>query len=267
MVPSPRMRLFSALLLALSLSLAGPACKKDEDEGAKLRVGAAASLSKAYEELGEAFTEQTGTEVEFVFQASGNLATQIESGAPYDVYAPAAVKYIDQVIQAGAADQESRTSYAVGRLVLWVPEGAEQPLPSSLEELADERYEKIALANPKHAPYGVAAERALQRAGVWDQVKDRVVYGSNVRQAMSMADTKNADVGFIALSLALGGGEYLLVDDSMHAPLEQEIVVLTESKHQDAAAKFVELVASDQGQEVLRPFGLLQPGESPPTPR
>jgi molybdate transport system substrate-binding protein len=240
----------------------GDRAKKDEP----LRVAAAADLSLAFDELGKDFEAKTGKKVEFNFGSTGLLAKQIEQGAPFDVFAAANVDYIDQVVKAGACRPETRTRYAQGQIVMWSKDAAE--LPSKVSDLRSAKYVKVALANPEHAPYGRAAEEAMTRAGVWNAVEPRAVYGENVQQTMMFGKSGNADVALIALSLAVvTPGHYKTVDPSLYEPLEQEMILCNGgaggSKRNEAQA-FLDFVSSEGGRAIMRRYGFLLPGESLP---
>src|SRR5262249_12792818 len=146
-----------------------------------VRVAAAADLSDAFNELGETFSREKGQRVEFVFGASGLLAKQLKEGAPFDLFAAANIAYVDEAVASGACDDGSNRKYARGHIAVFLREGGVSP-PISLEDLADPRFRRIAIANPDHAPYGIAAREALANAGILDKVKDRLVFGENVRQ-------------------------------------------------------------------------------------
>ncbi len=252
----------SHVLTAAALTLS--ACAGGSN--GELKVAAAASLTTAYEELGKEFTRDTGKKVKFSFGSSGLLAQKLENGAPYDVYAAASMAYIDRVVKQGAAVAQTRTAYARGRLVVWTSKT--MPRLTSLGQLANPAYRKISIANPDVAPYGKAARNALKKAGVWSAISTRIVPGSNVRQALQWAETGNAEAALSALSLALGaGGTYLLVDESLHDPLEQGIVVATRSKRRADAMAFIAFVNSPRGHDILTRHGLLQPGQSLPAKR
>lgn len=237
--------------------------------GEPLRVAAAADLALAFAEVGKAWEQSSGKKVEFTFGSTGLLAKQIEEGAPYDVLAAANSSYVDDVVGSGACLGETKALYARGRIVLWSAERS--LLPTSLEGLADPKLVKIAIANPEHAPYGLAAKQALTRAGLWASVEPRAVYGENVQQTMMFAQSGNADVAVVALSLAITlPGGYVAIDPALHAPLDQSLVVCkggsTGGKPNEARA-FVAYVGSEPGRAIMRRYGFLLPGEALPPPK
>jgi molybdate transport system substrate-binding protein len=229
----------------------------------EITVAAASDLRPAFEELGEAFGRGTGTRVTFVFGSSGQLREQILNGAPFDLFASANVEFVDEVVEAGRADASTKADYAYGRIVLWARDPAY--LPDSVADLADARYRRIAIANPQHAPYGLAAEQALEAAGVHDEVEGRLVYGENIADTFQIAQSGNADVGIVALSLAIArGGEHVLVPDDLHAPLRQALVVTGTGARAEVARRFADFVSSPQGREVMVRYGFVLPGERAP---
>lgn len=247
--------LLALLVMPLSCHRKGPA------PSGSVKVAAAADLAFAFEEVGAAFATKTGTKPTFSFGSTGLLARQIQEGAPFDVFAAANVSFADTVIGAHACDASTKALYARGRIVLWGREGV--PVPETLSSLADARFVKIALANPEHAPYGRAAREAMERAGVWETVKGKAVYGENVQQTLKFAQTGNADVAFVALSLATvtKGGSYVAVDESLHAPIDQALVVCKNGKNAEAGKAFTEFVGSSDGRAIMKRYGFLLPGE------
>lgn len=221
-----------------------------------LKVAAAADLAKAFGELGAAYEKEHGQKVVFSFGSTGLLAKQIEEGAPFDLFAAANVSFVDEAVKSGACSDATKALYARGRIVAWTKDG-DAP---RMADLAAPRWAKIAIANPEHAPYGRAAKEAMQKAGVWDAVASRVVYGENVQQTLQFAQSGNADVAIVALSLAVvSGGKYAPVDPAMHAPLEQALVVC---KGGPGAREFAAYVNADAGRSVMRRYGFLLPGET-----
>jgi molybdate transport system substrate-binding protein len=230
-----------------------------------IRVAAAADLAHAFAELGAEFQARTGIKVEIEYGSSGLLAKQIEQGAPFALFAAANREYVDQVVKAGKCDAQSSQSYARGRLVVWTRTGVAKV--DQLSDLTDPRFKKIAIANPEHAPYGRAAKQALEKAGVWPQIQDRIVFGENIQATMVYARDHNADAAIVALSLAINneGGAYLAIDPELYAPLDQAMVVCGSGDGAAAAKQFSEFVASKDGREVMTRYGFLLPGEQAPT--
>jgi molybdate transport system substrate-binding protein len=247
----------------LALALALGACRHGETE--PLRVAAAADLALAFADVGAAFEKKTGQRVVFSFGASGLLERQIAEGAPFDVFAAADVSYADEAIRAGACRADSRTVYATGRIVLFPAKDAAFK-PRTLQDLADPRIAKIAIANPDHAPYGRAARQAMQRAGVWESVRGKLVLGENVQQALQFALSGNADVAIVAHSLTIAAaeqaGDVTPIPAALYDPLQQALVVCSNGKAgPDRGAGFAQFLQSSEGHAILRKYGFVLPGE------
>jgi molybdate transport system substrate-binding protein len=248
-------------LLAVAWPLAG--CRKPHGPAEPLKVAAASDLSFAFKDLGEAYEKKTGRSVVFSFGSTGLLEKQIAEGAPFDVFAAANVSYADDAVHAGACRGDSKAIYATGRIVLYTP-GDAGFAPAAVAELTDPRVKRIAIANPGHAPYGKAAKEAMEHAGVWDAVQGKLVYGENVQQTLQFAQSGNADVAVVALSLAtVTPGRASPIPPELHSPIEQAMVVCNAGKAGAAAGReFVTFVQSAEGRAVMRRFGFLLPGES-----
>ncbi len=246
-----------ALLLLVALVLTACAPPQARKSPPPLTVSAASSLTFAFQELAPRFEERTGIPVTFNFGATGQLAQQIENGAPVDAFAAAHISFVEQLADQGFILRDTITVYGRGRLVLW--QRADSPLRvETLKDLRRPEIRRVAIANPEHAPYGVAARQALQAAGVWDQVQPKLVIAGNVRQALQYAETGNVDVALVALTLALQaqGGRWVLLPEEQHAPIEQAIAVVAGSPREEAAREFVRFVSGPEGQAVLRRYGL-----------
>jgi molybdate transport system substrate-binding protein len=269
-------RIDPRLQVAYLLSVAVGVCSVNATLGCKkhdpvpphetIKVAAAADLAFAFKQIGELYEKKTGDKVSFSFGSTGLLAKQIAEGAPFDVFAAANVSFVDDVVKAGACSGDTKTLYARGRIVLFTTKSAPSH-PQKLEELTDAKYAKIAIANPDHAPYGQAAREAMQKAGIWDAVSKKVVYGENVQQTLQFAQSGNADVSIVALSLAtVTEGTYVPIDPSLHAPIDQALVVCG-TAHTQAAKAFTALVGSPEGRAVIKRYGFLLPGESEADPK
>jgi molybdate transport system substrate-binding protein len=233
----------------------------------EITVAAAADLSTALPEIAAAYTKRTGQPVKLTFGSSGNLTNQIENGAPFDVFFSADESYPVQLIEKGLAQKDSLYRYAVGRLVLWVPN--ELPLDVQklgVQALLDPSVKKIAIANPLHAPYGRAAEAALKHFGVYDQIAPKLVLGENISQAAQFVESGNAQAGLIALSHALSPalkdkGHYWTVPLDAYPTLNQAAVVLSKSTNPDSARKFLDSVRGTEGTSLLKNYGFSLPTE------
>ncbi len=231
------------------------------DVATEISVAAASDLRPAFSELGKLFTNATGTSVTFSFGSSGQLREQIMNGAPFDLFASANSAYVDEVIAGGRGRSETKANYALGRIVLWSADDTK--LPSNIQDLAAAPYRRIAIANPQHAPYGLAAKQALMKAGIYEQIDSRIVYGENISGTFQIAKSGNADAGIIALSLAIADGSaYTLIPSELHEPLQQTLVVTSGDARGNAAAAFATFINSEIGRKVMIRYGFILPGEN-----
>lgn len=251
--------LLASPLLACALLAAGCASKAQDD--GEIKVAAAADLARAFEEVGKAFEAKSGKKVTLTFGSSGLLAKQIAQGAPYDLFAAANSSYADDAIRSGRCQADTKALYARGQIVIWTRKDG--PKAASVSDLTDARFTKVAIANPEHAPYGRAAREALQKAGVWETLKPKLVFGENVQQTLQYAQTGNADVAIVALSLAkVAGGESTPIPETEHAPLDQALVVCGSGARAAAAKDFAAFVGSAEGRTIMNRYGFVLPGEA-----
>jgi molybdate transport system substrate-binding protein len=248
-------------LLALLLLCAGSFATAQE-----IVVAAAADMNPALPQLVVAYTKKTGQTVKVSFGSSGNLASQIRNGAPFDIFFSADEEYPQQLIAEGLASKATLCRYAVGRLVLMAPAGSPLNLAKlGILALLDPSVKKIAIANPAHAPYGRAAEAALRHYGIYDQVSSRLVLGENVSQATGFVNSGNAQAGLISFSqtfLLKQRLPYWEVPLDAYPALNQAAVVLTRSKRQEAARKFLDFVRSPEAKSLLGSYGFSLPAET-----
>ncbi len=239
--------------------LALAACSSSGSDQRVLRIAAASDLARAFTELGKEFQQRTGIQPKLTFGSSGLLSTQIVEGAPFFLFAAANAGFVSKVVAAGKCDGSTAKIYGRGRIVVWT--GKDVLAPVKLADLADPRFKRIAIANPEHAPYGTAAKQALQKIGLWTQIENRIVFAENIQQTMQYARTGNADASIVALSLAVvsDGGAYLPIDQTLHDPLDQQLVVCGNGPEADAARQFADFIASREGREVMTRYGFVLP--------
>jgi len=251
----------SAVLALAALSLGGGRALASPSP---LKVAAAADLALAFKDVGAAYEKKSGERVIFSFGSTGLLEKQIVEGAPFDVFAAANISFAEDAIKAGACSAESRALYARGRIVVWWRKDSTVKPPKSVADLADKRFIKVAIANPAHAPYGQAAEQAMEKAGVLPAVKPKLVFGENVQQTLQFAQSANAEAAIVALSLAvINDGRYLLVDDALHAPIDQALVICGHDAERTRRARaFTAFVNSPDGRAIMKKYGFLLPGET-----
>ena len=241
------------LLLLLFISLACRGTRAPET--AQLTVAAASDLTAAFEEIGRDFEARDKIKPIFVFGSTGLLTRQIENGAPFDVFAAANESYIDQLQQKGLTVEGTKTIYGRGRLTMWTMAESRFKL-EKIEDLASPDVHRVAIANPDHAPYGLAAREALETAGIWQTVQPKLVYGDNIRQALQFAETGNVEVAIVAVSLsAQNKGRCVLIPETLHKPLLQAMAVIKGTTNEDAARSFTDFVTGSKGREILAKYG------------
>lgn len=252
------MRMLKTLALVAGLGLSSLAMA---DEA---KIAAAADLKFAFDELKVLFEKKHPEhKLEMIMGSSGKFKHQIENGAPFDVYFSADVEFPKALVESGHAVAPV-TTYAFGRVVLWSAKHDATKL--TLEDLPKDTFRKVAIAAPDHAPYGLRAKEALQHAKVWDKVEGKMVYGENIAHTAQLIETQAADIGIIALSLAINDklkskGGYYLIPDNFHEPLEQAYAVTKHGENNKAAHAFAEFMRTEDARKVMRHYGFLLPGE------
>ena len=255
-------RVFAVAALVLSVAFASAQAQDAPTDAA------ASDLQFALTEVAAAFHAKTGQEVKLAFGSSGNFARQIRQGAPFELFFSADEKFVADLAAAGFT-MDDGTLYAIGRIVIVVPNGSSLKADGTLNDLSlalkDGRLKKFAIANPEHAPYGRRAEEALRHAGLWDELKDRLVLGENVSQAAQFATSGGAEGGIIAYSLALSSelsklSTYALIPEDWHEPLRQRMVLLKGAG--ETARNFYEFVQSPDARAILKRYGFVLPGDT-----
>lgn len=243
------------LMIALmALSLASAARTQE------IRVAAAADLKFAMQDVSVQFEKLTGKKVDVTYGSSGNFFSQLQNGAPFALFFSADIDYPRKLEAAGIAEPGTLYEYAIGRISIWMPADAQVDLSSlGWKALLDTSVRKIAIANPEHAPYGRAAVAALQKAGIYDQVKSKLVYGENISQAAQFVQSGNAQAGIVAMSLAVSpgmkDGKRWEIPAGMHPPIEQAAILLKAATNKNAARAFLEFVKSKTGRATLANYG------------
>jgi len=246
--------------LVLCIALLGVACG-GRRENRKITVAAAADLNFAMEEVSKEFrAAHPDVELQVAYGSSGNYFAQIQSGAPFDLFLSADVEYPRKLAALGIGAKDSIFTYAVGRLVVWVPANSRLDPATALR---DPSVKLIAIANPKHAPYGRAAEAALRSMGVWDTVQSRLVLGENIAQTLQFVQSGAADAGVVALSLALapamqGQGRYWEIPLDSYPRMEQGGIILKDSA---GARELRAFLLSEVGRRILKRYGFYLPNE------
>jgi len=256
-----RLRVVTALVLTevlLALCVTGHA------EGQGLSVAAASDLQAVLPVLAAGFEKETGRKVTTSFGSSGNFFTQIQNGAPFDVFLSADIDYPTRLEASGSVVRGSVMQYATGHLVLWSRNDSGVDVKRGFAVLIEPRVRHIAIANPEHAPYGRAAVAALRHEGMYDRVRPKLVLGENISQTAQFAQTGNSEVGLVALSLAMSpamkaSGSYLEIPTSWYPPIAQAGAVVASSKQRELAQEFLRFLKRDSTVRVLQSYGFAVP--------
>jgi molybdate transport system substrate-binding protein len=228
-----------------------------------LTVSAAADLNYVFPEIGKLWEQETGHRVTFNLGSTGQLAQQIERGAPVDLFAAANKKFVEDLDEKGLVHSDTKELYGVGRLTLWQPEEGTHEI-QDINDLMKPEIKRVAIANPDHAPYGVAAREALQSAGIWEDIQPKLILGENIKQTQQYAQTGNVDVAIAALSISVEKpGKWVLVPEELHNPLEQMLAVPQSALHPKEAKQFAAFINGEKGRPLMRKYGFVLPGEEP----
>ena len=225
-----------------------------------ITVAAAADLQFAMQDVATQFQKQSGKAVTLIYGSSGNFFQQLQNGAPFDMFFSANLDYARKLEAAGLTEAGSYYEYARGRIVLWAPQDSKLDLSSGMSVLLNPSIKKIAVANPQHAPYGQAAVAAMEKAGIYEKVKNKLVLGENISQTASFVMSGSADMGIIALSLALSPnmkekGRYFEIPAGDYPPIEQACVILRSSKSKETAKQFLAFVKTAAAADTLKKYG------------
>jgi molybdate transport system substrate-binding protein len=236
----------------------------------EITVAAAADLQSAFQEVAARFQKETGKSVKLTFGSSGNFFAQIQNGAPFDLFFSADIDYPKKLEAAGLTEPGTLYPYATGKIVLWTANESKLDLSQGLKVLLDPTIKKIAIANPAHAPYGRAAVAAMQHEEIYDQVAPKFVLGENISQTLTFVVSGNADIGIVALSLALAPalkdkGKYVEIPADSYPPIEQAAVVLKSSLNKETARQFLNFLKTPPMLDLLRAYGFSVPSNPPST--
>ena len=272
-----RSKLFAFLsVLGLVCVAVGAGCKAHDGQSdsrpaigqRQVTVAAASDLKFAFEEIAAEFQKRhADVKVQAAYGSSGNFFAQISNKAPFDMFLSADMEYPRKLVDQGLAAKETEFLYGVGHIVIWVPNASLLDLDKlGIAALLDPSVKKIAMANPKHAPYGRAAEAALKKLGVYDKVEDKLVLGENIAQTAQFVQSGSVDIGIVALSLAVAPamkdtGRYWEIPVDAYPKMDQGGVVLSSSKDPDAAGELRTFITSAQGKAIFKKYGFSAPGE------
>jgi molybdate transport system substrate-binding protein len=247
------------------LVLAGSMLLSLSAQADRITIAAAADLKFAMDEIAAEFEKSNPADVvEVIYGSSGKFHTQIQQGAPYDLYFSADIAFPRQLADKGLAASEVRP-YALGRIVLW--SATHDATKMTLASLLDPAIRRVAIANPKHAPYGKRAEEALRASGLWEKVEPKLVYGENIAHTAQFVQTGNAQVGIIALALALNpelasAGGYRLIPQDLHEPLEQGYIITRRGANKPLAEWFAAFMSTRPARAIMVKHGFVLPGEA-----
>jgi molybdate transport system substrate-binding protein len=230
----------------------------------EITVAAASDLQFVFQDVAGRFQKETGHLVRLTFGSSGNFFAQIQNGAPFDLYFSADIEYPKKLEAAGFAEPGTLYEYATGKIVIWVLGDSKLDLTRGLQVLLDPSISKIAVANPEHAPYGRAAVAAMKQEGIYDKVLNKLVLGENISQTTSLVVSGGADVGIIALSLALAPGlrakgRYFEVPADEYPAIQQAAVIVKFSQNKPIARQFMDYLRRPEIQRVMRDYGFAIP--------
>lgn len=253
-----------ALVLALFFVALPARCQE-------IAVAAAADLKFAMTDVAGQYEKQTGNKVNVTYGSSGNFFSQLQNGAPFDLFFSADIDYAQKLDAAGLAEPGTLYLYAIGRIAIWTPPDSKVDVATlGWKALLDERVQKIAIANPEHAPYGRAAVAAMQKAGIYDQLKPKLVYGDNISQATQFVQSGSAQAGIVALSLAISAGmkdgKRWDIPEDMHPPIEQTAILMKNAKNKEAARAFLDFVKTDGARATLTKYGFTFPAKRTAAP-
>lgn len=257
-LPSGRSR----IVLAFALACWASGAVAGQRPVQPILVFAAADLGPPFKQIIPLFERSTKSRVTLVLGSTGTLTSQIRNGAPADVFFAANESYVQQLSGESRTLAKTERPYARGRIALVSLTSAGVRI-ASLHDLARADVKRIAMANPTHAPYGLAARQALEAAGLWTAVEAKLVYGENVQQAVQFVRSGSVDAGIVARSVAdTPDLKWTLIEQRLHAPLDQVAVVLGRTRQPAASMAFIEFVNGTQVRLVMRQFGFILPGES-----
>ena len=229
-------------------------------------IAAAADLVYCLDDMNAAFKKaHPDADLKVSSGSSGKFTTEIKQGAPYEVFMSADIGFPKDLIKAGQADEKSLTTYAFGRLVFWTAHPETVDVTKGLEVLRkDEPVKKLAIANPDHAPYGLAAKQALEHDKLWDGVQSRLVMGDNISQTAQFVATGNADAGIVALSLVITGklakvGKWTEIPADKYAPLEQAVVLTKKGTENPLAKAYLEFLRTPEARKIFDNYGFRLP--------
>jgi molybdate transport system substrate-binding protein len=254
--------------LAVAVVLLGAGLAGTLSQAQEITVAAAADLQFVMQDVSARFEKETGKKLKLIYGSSGNFFQQLQNGAPFDMFFSANLDYAKRLDAAGLVEPGTFYEYAAGKIVVWVPNDSKLDITSGLQSLLNPSIKKIAIANPEHAPYGQAAVSALKKENIYDKVSGKFVLGENISQAATFVVSGSADVGIVALSLALSPnmkdkGRYQQIPADSYPPIEQACVVLKSSHQKETAQAFLNFIKTAAVADLFRSDGFALPADQP----
>jgi molybdate transport system substrate-binding protein len=253
--------------LLLSTMTAVALAQSSAASAQELAIAAASDLQAVFPAVVAQFEKSSGHHVQVTYGSSGNFVAQIQNGAPFDLFFSADLEYAKRLESTGLAEPGSLYEYAVGKIVLWTRRDSGIDVTRGVAVLRDDRVRKIAIANPQHAPYGRAAVAALKHEGVHDAIQSKIVLGENISQTAQFVQSGNADVGIIALSLALAPkakemGTFAEIPVGSYPPIAQAAVIVNASKNKALARDFLAFMKRPETIALMQSFGFTMAPQS-----
>jgi molybdate transport system substrate-binding protein len=244
---------FLSMVLGLVLFFGGQAVAEE------IRAAVATNFLATFKTIAKQFEQDTGHSVVISSGSSGKLYAQIRNGAPFDLFFSADVRRPELLEQEGLAVQGTRFTYAEGRITLWSRDST-LVKGNGKHVLMSSRFTHLAIANPKTAPYGKAAQQTLEGLGVWTEVKSKIVQGENIGQTFQFVYSSNAQLGLVALSQVLdpkiqGQGSRWDIPTEIHEPLHQQAVLLKSAEHTGAAKSFLQFIKNENSRRIIKEYG------------
>lgn len=254
---NPKRPTMKSILTAIfaALLIVGCLIKGDDTQASEINIAVAANFTSAAKDIADAFERQTGHKAILSFGSTGKLYTQITHGAPFDAFLAADTKHPEMAEQEGLAVAGTRFTYATGRIVLYSTDPT--LVDDAGEVLSRGGFEKLAIANPKNAPYGAAAVKAMMELGVYDTLLPKIVRGDNIAQTYQFVITGNAQLGFVALSQVVNdeAGSKWIVPEDIVAPIRQDAVLLRAGENDSTALAFLAFLKSEKAREIITRYG------------
>ena len=247
------MKIRLLLSLAYALLMAAPPTYAET-----VSVAVAGNFTAPMKTIAREFEKETGHKAQISFASSGKIFAQIKNGAPFQVFLSADTKKPEKLEHEGMTVPGSRFTYALGSLVLWSAKPGY--VDTQAEVLQQNSFRHIGIANPKLAPYGLAAQETLENRGVWSNLQAKLVRGENIGQVLQFAATGNAELAFVALSQVIDNGKIIkgsgwIVPASLHSPIRQDAVLLTKGKNNIAAKSLLNYLKSDKAAVIIKSYG------------